>query len=94
MIRYNWVAWRYSETYKTVALGSASEFIGDNDSLQDIAVLIKVFSHGFFGCLPSQSSDKHFGQCRVTELSDIAVAVEVVHCRCSIGNPNPRIKNK
>lgn len=76
----SWINWisQGSITYEAIALGSAGGFIGDNDSFEDLAVLLKVFSHGFFRSLPSQSSHEHFGERGVSELITI-VAVVVVY---------------
>lgn len=68
-----------NETYKSVALGSAGELVWDNDGLEDVTVLVKVFPQGFSGSLPCQASDKDFGQCRVTELPNIAAAAVAAH---------------
>lgn len=76
-------------TYEAVALGSAGGLIGDNDGLEDLAVLLKVLSHGLLWSLPGESSHKHLGQRGVPKLSVkakvVAVAVAVVgghlwHC--------------
>ena len=37
-------------TYKAVAFGTASEFVGDDDCLQDITVLDEMIMHCFFLC--------------------------------------------
>ena len=39
-----------------------SEFVEDDDDLQDITVLDEMIMHCFFMSVPSQSSYEHFGQ--------------------------------
>ena len=61
-------------TYKAVAFGTASDFVRDDDCLQDITVLDEMIMHCFFVCVPSQSSYEHFGQLRVSKTSCHVVA--------------------
>lgn len=39
-------------TYKAVALGSTGDLVGDDNGLQDVAVLVEVFFHAFLGSFP------------------------------------------
>lgn len=41
-----------TNTYESIALGSASDLISDNHSLQNLTVLLKVFSHGLLRSFP------------------------------------------
>lgn len=56
-------------TYKSIAFGSSSGFISDDNSLQDLSKLFKVFLHGLFLGLPSQPTNKDFGVGGVSELA-------------------------
>jgi len=65
---------REEGTYKAISFGTASEFVGDNDCLQDVPILDEMIIHCFFVSIPSQSSYEHFGQLRVSETSVHVVA--------------------
>ncbi|CAL1353534.1 unnamed protein product [Linum trigynum] len=54
--------------YEAVALGSAGELVGDDDGLEDLAVLLKVVAHRVLGGFPRQPADEDFGQRGVAEL--------------------------
>ena len=55
-------------TYKSVALGSAGDLVGDNDGLEDLAVLLKMLPKSILLRLPREAPDEHLGQRRVAEL--------------------------
>ena len=63
------------KTYKSIALGSTSDFIRNNHSLQDLTILFEMLSQGLFWCFPRQPSNKHFRQCGITKLP-----YTVAHC--------------
>lgn len=65
-------------TYKAIALGSAGELIGDDDSFQDVTILVKVLSHGFLGSFPCQSSHKHLCQRRIPHIDGVML-VNIAH---------------
>lgn len=67
------------KNYEAVALGAAGELVGDDDSLQDLAVLLEVLSHGFLGRLPRQPAHEHFGQRRVDPDQQRIAAVVIVN---------------
>lgn len=65
---------RVLECNKSIALGSAGEFIGDDNRLQDLTELLEVISHRFLRSLPSQTSDEDLRQRSVAEQTCIIVA--------------------
>jgi hypothetical protein len=52
---------RVPEGNKSIALGSASVLVSDNNCLQDLPKLLKVLPHGLLLGLPCQPSYKHLG---------------------------------
>lgn len=56
---------------KTVTLGSPSVLVCNNNSFKNLSELLKVPSHGISLSLPSQPSDKYFGECCVIVLPRI-----------------------
>ena len=55
-------------TYKSIALGSSCSLVRDDDSLQDLTILLKMLSHGLLLRLPCQPSHEHLRQCGIAEL--------------------------
>lgn len=56
-------------THKAIAFGSSGDLIGDDDSFQDVTILVKVFFHGFLRCFPCQPSYKHLCKRRITHVA-------------------------
>lgn len=54
--------------YKTVALGSSSSLISDDDSFQNITKLLEIVSESVFLSFPRQTSDENLSVRRVAEL--------------------------
>jgi hypothetical protein len=54
-------------TYESVALRAAGLAIGDDDGLEDFAVLLKVVLQALGRRLPRQAADEHLGQRGVAE---------------------------
>lgn len=55
--------------YKSIAFGSSSVFICNNNSLQDLSKLLKVPPHSLPLSLPSQTPNKDFGESCVIVLA-------------------------
>jgi len=49
------------ESYKSVALGSASVLVSDDNSLQDLPKLLEVLPHGLLLGFPRESTNKNLG---------------------------------
>lgn len=56
------------ESYKSVALGSASVLVSDDNSLQDLPKLLEVLPHGLLLGFPRESTNKNLGVGCVPEL--------------------------
>lgn len=69
---------RILKCYKAITLGSASVFISNNNSFQNFTKLFKIPSHGMSLSLPSQTSNKNFGESRVIVLASKAKAAVIV----------------
>lgn len=54
--------------YKSVAFGSAGDFIGDDDGLEDLAIPVEMLPEDVLLRLPCQASDEHLRQRRVAKL--------------------------
>ena len=65
-------------TYKAITLGSASVFVSNYNSFQDFTKLFKIPSHGMSLSLPSQTSNKNFGESGIIVLTSKAKAAAII----------------
>uniref|UniRef100_A0A804QW76 Uncharacterized protein n=1 Tax=Zea mays TaxID=4577 RepID=A0A804QW76_MAIZE len=56
------------ESYKSVALGSASVLVSDDNSLQDLSKLLEILPHSLLLGFPRESPNKNLGVGRVPKL--------------------------